>query len=62
MTSATSTPWGLEIDLDVAAADVGAAGQDDLERPAILEPHRLERGQATLGVRHQHLAVAHDQA
>ena len=52
---------GLQIDLDVAAAHVGAAGHDDLERPAILEPHRLERLEAPLGIRQQHLAVAHDQ-
>ena len=53
---------GLEIDFDVAAPDVGAPGQNDLQRSAILQSHRLQRCKSVPRAGHQHLAVAHDQA
>ncbi len=52
---------GLEIGFEVAPADVVRAGQHDLERPAVLQPHRRERRQPAARARQQHLAVAHEQ-
>ena len=37
---------GLEIGLEVAAADIVGPGHDDLQRPAVGEPHRRERRRA----------------
>ena len=53
---------GLEIGLEVAAADIVGPGHHDLQRGAIGEPHRRERRKTARAPRQQHLAIAHQQS
>ncbi len=55
-------PVGLKVGLEIAPTHIVRARHDDLERPAVAQPHRRQRGQPAAPPGQQHLAVAHQQA